>query len=334
MRDVIEASYTGDILAHRRCRRAWAYEKHVGFHKYEQSQAMEGRLVHHAMEWLTTFYRKYQRHAAAPELEAQLHAFFRVLWARGIRTQWERKQDVLDRVRDRLFPQAVMHATVQHAIEGAAHIEYELRAVHPLPPHPGRASKLLLTGVMDLVLRQTGFTYPLSWVWKSLKDLDGEVREDAVTAAGGEVEIWDYKATSASTGFMADYVLQLLTYGGLYAERAGALPVRGVLFFINESDPRRQLLSVVMDPAVVQAALRWTITQISEIQDTIDQCEQDPLAVSGGELALSALPRGQKITAELRKQCTGCSWRFDCDEYRTHVGDSSAEVDIYNVFKN
>jgi len=112
------------------------------------------------------------------------------------------------------------------------------------------------------------------------------------------------------------------------------LPVRGVLFFINESDPKRQLLSVEMDPGVVQAALRWTITQISEIQDTIDLCEQDPLAVSGGELALSTLPRGQKITTELRKQCTGCSWRFDCDEYRTHVGESSAEVDICNVFKN
>ena len=53
MSDVIEVSYTGDLLAHRRCRRAWSYEKRAGFHPYEVVQAMEGRLVHHGMEWLT-----------------------------------------------------------------------------------------------------------------------------------------------------------------------------------------------------------------------------------------------------------------------------------------
>jgi hypothetical protein len=31
MSDVIEVSYTGDLLAHRRCARAWAYEKYAGF---------------------------------------------------------------------------------------------------------------------------------------------------------------------------------------------------------------------------------------------------------------------------------------------------------------
>jgi hypothetical protein len=334
MRDFIEASYTGDILAHRRCRRAWAYENYVGFHKYDQAQAMEGRLVHHAMEWLTTFYTSNQRHATAAELELQLQKYFRVLWARGIRTQWEKKQDVLDRVRDRLFPTGKMHGTVQHAVEGAAHTEYELRAVHALPARPGKASKLLLTGIMDLVLRQQGFTYGWQWVWNSLDELNGEARKHPVVAAADDVEIWDYKATVASTTFLPDYVLQLLTYGGLYAERAGALPVRGVLFFINEADPSRQLLSVSMDPAVVQAALRWTINQVVRIQDTIDQCEQDPLAVVGGELSLGGRPLGQKITADLRKQCTGCNWRFDCDEYCAHVGPGSPDIDIYNILKN
>ena len=52
--DVVEVSYTGDLLAHRRCPRSWVYEQHAGFHPYEQIQAMEGRLVHHAMEWSTS----------------------------------------------------------------------------------------------------------------------------------------------------------------------------------------------------------------------------------------------------------------------------------------
>ena len=87
MSDVIEVSYTGDLLAHRRCGRAWAYEKRAGFHPYEVVQAMEGRLVHHAMEWLTRQYQEVLgRHATAEELRTQMEHYFRVLWARGIRT--------------------------------------------------------------------------------------------------------------------------------------------------------------------------------------------------------------------------------------------------------
>jgi hypothetical protein len=90
MSDVIEVSYTGDLLA-RRCRRAWAYEKRAGFHPYEVVQAMEGRLVHHAMEWLTRQHQEAlgrHRHATRAELRAQLEHYFRVLWAGGTRTRF------------------------------------------------------------------------------------------------------------------------------------------------------------------------------------------------------------------------------------------------------
>jgi hypothetical protein len=60
--DVIEV--TGDLLAHRRWPRAWAYEKHVGMYPYEQVQAMEGHLIHHAMEWLTKQHRESGTHAS------------------------------------------------------------------------------------------------------------------------------------------------------------------------------------------------------------------------------------------------------------------------------
>src|ERR1700747_577747 len=101
MDDVIEVSYTGDLLAHRRCGRAWAYEKHAGFHPYELVQAMEGRLIHHAMEWLTRQYNEVfgrARHARAEEVQAQLAHYFRVLWARGIRTSFVSKDTTLSRV--------------------------------------------------------------------------------------------------------------------------------------------------------------------------------------------------------------------------------------------
>jgi len=67
MTDVLEVSYTGDILAHRRCRRSWCYEKYAGFYPYEQVQAMEGRLVHHAMEWLALRFRETSKHPTAAD---------------------------------------------------------------------------------------------------------------------------------------------------------------------------------------------------------------------------------------------------------------------------
>ena len=56
MNEVIEVSYTGDLLAHRRCPRAWAYEKHVGFVPYEQVQ-----LQHRRVERISNLVGKVER---------------------------------------------------------------------------------------------------------------------------------------------------------------------------------------------------------------------------------------------------------------------------------
>jgi len=123
MNNVIEISYTGDLLAHRRCPRSWGYEKYAGFHPYEQVQAMEGRLIHHAMEWLTAFFAREKRHATRTELEVQMKHYFRVLWARGIHTAFASKKETIDRVLGNLLPDTAapdsLHPTVQAAIEGA-----------------------------------------------------------------------------------------------------------------------------------------------------------------------------------------------------------------------
>src|SRR5437660_8794348 len=103
MTDVIEVSYTGDILAHRRCPRAWAYEKHAGFVPYEQVQAMEGRLLHHAMEWMSRTYQEEGKLASREEVFEQLDRFYRILRSRGITTSFASRQEVLERITDNLF---------------------------------------------------------------------------------------------------------------------------------------------------------------------------------------------------------------------------------------
>src|SRR5438046_4633959 len=119
MNDGIAVSSTGDLLAHRRCPRSWAYEKYAGFAPYEQVQAMEGRLLHHAMEWLARRFRETGKMPIADDMYAQLERHFRVLWARGLRTAFSSKADTLHRVRENLFPKGKVHPTVNAAIQGA-----------------------------------------------------------------------------------------------------------------------------------------------------------------------------------------------------------------------
>jgi hypothetical protein len=330
MSDVIEVSYTGDLLAHRRCPRAWAYGKRAGFHPYEQVQAMEGRLVHHAMEWLT---REFRRNGDIPRpemLRAQLTHYFRILWARGIRTAF-------DRVMGHLYPSGQLDDTVQRAIEGALHSEYELRAVrNVLPDDFGGKSKILLTGIIDLVLQEhASLTYERHWVWTSASELDGGVRNQRVAAVPGDIELWDYKATRSSTRYVGDYARQLLTYAALYRDRSGDLPARCVLFFVNEPDASLRLLAIDVTSELVDAAIVWTKAQAASLQASAATFENDPQTLQPGEFPLRHLDPADRITDELRQQCTACGLRFDCNAYVGHVGGRNhPDVDILNVLKN
>ena len=335
--DVVEVSYTGDLLAHRRCPRSWAYEKYAGFHPYEQIQAMEGRLVHHAMEWLARKYADKKNHATADELREQLEKYFRILWARGIRTAFTSKQETLDRVMNNLFPAGSLHQTVRVAIEGAQHTEYELRTVRKLVKGDfAGKGRLMLTGVLDLVLQQEHpLTYARTWQWTDLKALQGEVVNAALTAKTGDLEIWDYKGTRSNSPYIGDYVRQLLTYSALYQERSGKTPVRCVLFFVNEPKHDRQLLAIPVDPSVIKKAEDWTTDQVRQLRGTVVKFQRNPISVDGGNLELHNLPVGQRTDAELRQQCTACGLRFDCGEYKAYLGSPMhPDIRLDNVNKN
>lgn len=344
MNEVVEVSYTGDLLSHRRCSRAWAYEKHVGFRPYELVQAMEGLLIHHAMEWLTSQYHQVNggaRHAEFAELRDQLHHHFRVLWARGIRTAFETKEATINRVLGNLYPGGVMDPVVKTVLEGAVHAEYPIRAVRQiLPADYAGKSKLLLTGVVDLVIQhQAPLRYDWVWEWESLADLDrGQRHERPVQANTGDEEIWDYKGTRATNLYVPDYVRQVLTYAALYRERVDRYPARCVLYFVNEPDKSQRLLAIDVNEAVVEAALAWTHSQVRELLATVRQFERDPLSVEGGDLESRGNPPAERISTELKKQCTACGLRFDCQAYGAHLraagGGNIRDIDIYDVRKN
>ena len=263
--------------------------------------------------------------------------YFRILWARGVRTAFERRDDVLDRVVNHLYPGGALDPIVRRAIEGVLHTEYELRAVRDvLPDHFGGKSKILLTGIIDLVLQERApLTYERRWRWTSPRQLAGEVCEQTASASSGDVELWDYKATRASTRYVGDYARQLLTYAALYRDRAGELPSRCVLFFVNETDDARRLLAVEVTEGLVDAGIAWTKAQAAALQASVAVFERNPLDIEPGEFALQTRPPEQRVTDELRQQCTTCGLRFDCAAYGGLLGGvDHADIDILNVFKN
>ena len=341
MSDVIEVSYTGDLLAHRRCPRAWAYEKHVGMHPYEQVQAMEGHLIHHAMEWLTKQHRESGAHASREALEAQLLQYFRVLWGRGIRTTFRSRDEVITAVADHLYPGGQPLPEVVAVVEGAKHEEYPLRSVRKvIPALFGGKSRILLTGVLDVVVQQkSSLVYRQTWEWTDAARVEGRVTTSYDIAQAGDLEIWDYKGTQASTEYRDDYVRQVVTYAALLEDRMG-LPARCVLFFVNEPDRDRRLLSIPVMREVIDGSVNWTLEQVRDLRQTVLQMQQDPLAIEGGDIRLRNSPLAERVTEDLKKQCTACGQRFDCNTYASALAKgrrregTHPDIDIRNIHKN
>jgi DNA helicase-2/ATP-dependent DNA helicase PcrA len=338
--DVIEVSYTGDLLAHRRCPRSWCYEKHAGFVPYEQVQAMEGRLLHHAMEWMSRRYRERGELVSREQLREQLERFYRVLRARGITTAFITRDEVLERITDNLFRDGSLRRPVEAAVRGAEHTEYELRSVRKvLKADFAGKSRILLTGIIDLVLQQRDpLEYLQVWKWGDFDALTGKPARGREAAEPGDHEIWDIKGSRIKTPYLTDYVRQVVTYAALYRERTGKLPRRCVLFFVNEPRDEHALLSVPIDETVVESGLRWTVEQVADLQRTLTTFEQDPETVAGGTVLRRDRAVGDRVDEVLRAQCTGCAQRFDCTEYLAHLGSTPSKVkrDVspYTVTKN
>lgn len=337
MNDILAVSYTGDLLAHRRCPRSWAFSKLAGFHPYEQAQALEGSLIHHTMEWLVDFFRENDTYPSANEVRDQLEARFSVLWARGLKTAFSSKQATVDRVLRNIYPGGQIRPTVQAAVEGASHTEYELRAVRRIVPGDFHGKeKLMLTGILDLVLHQRdGFLFNRTWQWTDLALLTGEGSETQTVARADDLEVWDYKGTRADGPYERDYVLQLLTYAKLYHERTGVLPRRCVLFYINEQNLDDELLAIPISEEVISAAEQWTVCQAQALRQTALSFQRDPQTVVGGNLEYIDPETRSRIDPVLKKQCTACAHRFDCASYIESLGRvQHPDVDLRNVGKN
>ena len=230
-----------------------------------------------------------------------------------------------------------MHPTVQLIVESAKHTEYELRSVKDLLPSTlaTAKSKVLLRGILDVVIQHTTpMTYHYVWKPNGPNSIKGALHQETFTAKTDDIEIWDYKGSKLSLTYLDNYILQLLTYAALYEKKTGHLPVRCVLFFVNEKTRAKQLVRVELNRDLLNLAMDWTLKQVDGIQHTIEAFQQDTHSVEGGDKCNNGT---YTISKELTQQCTTCSLRFDCTSYANHIqasGGSTRDLDRLDIFKN
>lgn len=136
--------------------------------------------------------------------------------------------------------------------------------------------------------------------------LHGNVDVLVAGAAGGAVEIWDYKGAyrpSLNDPDYQRYVFQMQVYADLYRQKTGQAPTKAILYFLNElsggvapnARPVNALLEVNLDSVAVQQALH----SFGQTVNQIETCR-----------ASRAWPN--PAIAPPEKTCSACDLRWTC----------------------
>ena len=348
-------TFTGDLSSHDRCKRAWAYEKHIKFTPPEQVQAVFGNLYHSSLEWLAKSYRQHTLHGTplpnSEDFRKVLLKFLRMLRAQGISSKVTTDDQIADIVLGKIYPThtagkptTAMDPEFEKIISNAERTEVDLRAPVDLKkalpswnPTTFRDHQVLhLRGIVDVVRSvYDKLQYDYTWEWDSTGK-DGQAVAKTTTSRKGELELWDYKATSFDPTQALHYVNQMLTYAHIYERTHNVRPKRCILFFIGDhhprrgkSSPRKFLVIEADDPKVNHASFQRTLEQVEEIQGTINTFEANPSSLKGGNVK-DVL---EKDVAE--KQCIICMKRWDCKTFHDYnmktAGKPSPYTDLMHL---
>jgi len=349
-------TYTGDLNSHDRCKRAWAYEKHAHFSPPEQVQAVFGNLYHSALEWLAKAYHL-SSNGLRPEPDSEefgkvLMKKLRMLRAQGIRSKIEKDEGIRDLVLSKVYPThtpttstTILHPDFDLIIKSAERTEMDLQAPVDLKQELGATwdkvifrdnERLHLRGIVDVVRSiKKPMNFTEVWEWNSTYT-DGKKVNRIVTGKVGDLELWDYKSTKFDPDQILQYVNQMLTYAYIYEKTHNERPVRCVLFFIGEvkplSEPQvsERFLAIEADNLIVnEKSFQNTLSQVKEIQETINTFEQNPGSLEGGDV------NGNLDDDVATNQCIVCMKRWDCTTYENYcinkTGKPSTYLDLYAI---
>jgi len=280
-----EYSITADILSYQLCPSQYGF---FAVKKYQPSQITQewfGTIIHQVLDKLHLHYLGLIDASTAGQIpnDIDIETYFNSvedsLRARGIKAINRRARDTALRV-----------LKIFNSVEGSSLYPNVIDTEYTLQADRGN---YIIHGKVDL-----------------LRD----VSTGGVLANYDPVEIWDYKGTkfpdisfAAGRNRLQRYKFQLLTYAQLYRLKTGKLPIKGLLYFMNELDiqppPTSRPSQAVFELDLRDPALLGTMNQaIQSFDQTVADIEQSKIQ--------NNWPTPQQRDKET---CDICDIRWKCD---------------------
>lgn len=119
-------------------------------------------------------------------------------------------------------------------------------------------------------------------------------------------EIWDYKGSykpSRSDSCYDDHIFQMLVYAELYRQKTNVLPVRGIIYFLNElsgnDEPQTRPASATMEIECDNTQIAKAMEEFDKTVDEIKRCKE-----------AGVWPEPTKAPPE--DTCKACDFRWNC----------------------
>lgn len=121
-----------------------------------------------------------------------------------------------------------------------------------------------------------------------------------------EYEIWDYKGTkkpSRSEPIYDDYIFQMSVYAELYRQRTGYLPIKGILYFLNELSgdpaPKERPIDAVMEIKFDEEEIDKAMKEFTDTIYQIESCKNSGMWPD-------------PVHPPQEETCDACDFRWNC----------------------
>lgn len=236
-------SVTADILSYRRCRRQYGFFNRRSYSPAQSGQLYFGTVIHLTLDKAHAHFRgelEGTNHGDIPD-EADIRRYFdqasEALHNQGIR-----------RLSDDSMMKALEYVQAFNTTFGRDVYPRIIDTEHHLQKDKGQ---YILHGIVDVVAQTT----PGSG-WQ-------------------DYEIWDYKGAKLPRNNadgrrdLENYRFQMRVYAHLYQLRNDARPKRAVLWFLGESDSRKQQCEVSLSDDSIDQAVRAFEETVGRIETSI-----------------------------------------------------------------
>lgn len=265
-------SITGDIISYQKCPRQYCFLKIKGFRPSNRLQLWYGHALHQSIKRLVSFFNETGRIPDDTDVRYCFNHVVKSLRKAGLEPDSEDKKDGALQVL-LLFNEREGESFYSKVVATEMSLEKDL-------------GDFIVFGVIDALLRN-----------------DCNISDENYSP----VEIWDYKGQLIKSADLIKYKEQIFLYAYLYYLKTGFLPVRGVIYFLNELKGNTSRARYTIDFTEEENLdfLHISIEKFKRIAAEIDRKRRD--CYSRFLTDIWKPPENPDVA-----MCSVCDFRWDC----------------------